>query len=163
MAELNSLYEEDSAAWSEQQAAALRAAASGNSNQPLDWENLAEEIESLGKSLRLGLRSQIARIIQHEVKLGHSPAIGPRNGWRRMIRQARAEIDRILEDSPSLRREVPRIIREETGRAVQLAISDMEEHDELDRYDLPILRKVRFTEEQVLGDWFPEEPRGSAE
>ncbi len=157
--ELKTLYEEDTVAWSEQQAAALRAAARGGSNQPLDWENLAEEIESLGKSLRLGLRSQIGRIIQHEVRLENSPAIDPRNGWRRTIRQARVEICRILDDSPSLRSEVPRLIREETGRAVQLAIIDMEEHGELDRLELPTLRKASFTEEQVLGDWFPEEPR----
>jgi len=37
---------------SKQQAEALRAAARGGSNQQLDWENLAEEIESLGKSQR---------------------------------------------------------------------------------------------------------------
>ena len=44
MADLKSLYKDDTAAWSEQQAAALRAAARGGSNQLLDWENLAEEI-----------------------------------------------------------------------------------------------------------------------
>lgn len=160
MAELKSLYEEDTAAWSEDQAAALRAAARGGSNQALDWDNLAEEIESLGKSLRLGLRSQISRIIQHHVKLSHSPAIDPRKGWRRTIRQARMESRQILSDSPSLKREIPRLIDEETGHAVELAIRDMEEYDEVDRAGLPLLRKVVFTEEQVLGDWFPEEPTG---
>jgi hypothetical protein len=152
------LYETDTVAWSEHQAAALRAAARGGSNQPLDWENLAEEIEDLAKSLRLALRSQIVRIIQHLVKLTHSPAVEPRRGWRRTIRQARLEIDLILGDSPSLRREVPRFIERETGRAVQLAIRDMEEYDEASRFDFPTLRKAAFTEEQVLGDWFPEEP-----
>jgi hypothetical protein len=49
------LYEQDTAAWSRQQAEALRAAARGSSNQPLDWENLAEEIEDLGNSLRVGV------------------------------------------------------------------------------------------------------------
>jgi hypothetical protein len=34
----------------------------------------------------------------------------------------------------------------------------MEEHDELHRLQLPSLRKATYTEEQVLGDWFPEEP-----
>jgi hypothetical protein len=160
MSDLKTLYEEDTVAWSEQQAAALRAAARTGSNQHLDWENLAEEIESLGKSVRIGLQSQIARIIQHEVKLEHSPALDPRKDWRHMIRQARVEIERILEDSPSLRREVPRLIQEETARAVRLAISDMEDHGELDLLDLPILRKASFTEEQILGDWFPEERRG---
>jgi hypothetical protein len=158
MTDLKILYEEDTAAWSEHQAAALRAAAHGGSNQTLDWENLAEEIESLAKSLRLGLRSQISRIIQHQVKLEHSPATDPRKGWRRTIRQARLEISQILEDSPSLRREIPLLIADETARAVHLAISDMDEHGEIDKLQLPTLRKASFTEEQVLGDWFPEEP-----
>jgi hypothetical protein len=160
MTDVKTLYEEDTVAWSEQQAAALRAAARGGSNQPLDWENLAEEIESLGRSLRLGLRSQLVRIIQHLVNLAHSPAVEPRAGWRRTIRQARVEVDLILDDSPSLRRELSHFIRDETDRAVQLAIRDLEEHDELSRLELPTLRKASFTEEQVLGDWLPEDPRG---
>jgi hypothetical protein len=161
MTDLKTLYETDTAAWSEQQASALRAAARGGSNQGLDWENLAEEIEGLSKSLRLGLRSQISRIIQHHVKLAHSPAVDPRRGWRRTIGQARLEISHILEDSPSLKREIPRLIEEETGRALQQAIRDMEEYQEIDRLELPTLRKVSFTEDQVLGDWFPEEPPGN--
>jgi Domain of unknown function DUF29 len=158
MADVKTLYEEDTVAWSEQQAAALRAAARGGSNQPLDWENLAEEIEDLAKSLRLRLRSQISRIIHHLVKLEYSPAIDPRNGWRRTIRQARIDIDRILEDSPSLKREVPRLIEKDIARAVQLAILDLEEHGEFDQMELPAIGRVSYSEEQVLGDWFPDEP-----
>jgi hypothetical protein len=45
---LADLYEEDFVRWTEQQAAALRAAARAGTNLPLDWENLAEEIDSLG-------------------------------------------------------------------------------------------------------------------
>jgi len=86
MVDLANLYEEDTAAWAEQQAAALRAAARDGSNHPLDWEYLAEEIEDLGKSLRVALKSQISRIIQHHVKLMYSPASDPRSGWRRSIR-----------------------------------------------------------------------------
>jgi len=60
-----------------------------------------------------------------------------------------------------LKRELPRFIKEDTERAVQLAIRDLEEHDELSRLELPTLKKATFTEEQVLGDWFPAEPPGS--
>jgi hypothetical protein len=158
MSDMKTLYEEDTVAWSEQQAAALRAAAHGGSNQPLDWENLAEEIEDLAKSLRLRLRSQISRIIHHLVKLEYSPAIDPRNGWRRTIRQARLDIDRILEDSPSLKREIPRLIEKDIARAVQLAILDLEEHGEFDQMELPTIGGVSYFEGQVLGDWFPEDP-----
>jgi len=158
MTDLKTLYETDTAAWSEHQAAALRAAALGGSNQLLDWGNLAEEIEDLARSLRRRLRSQIARIIQHQVKLEYSPALDPRNGWRRTIRLARLDITRILEDSPSLNREIPRFIEKETAGAVQLAILDLEEHGEIDQMELPIIRNTAYTEEQVLGAWFPAEP-----
>ena len=63
MAKLSGLYDEDFVRWTEEQAAALRRAK--GSNLPLDWENLAEEIESLGKSDRRELRSQITRILRH--------------------------------------------------------------------------------------------------
>ena len=52
MSDVKSLYDEDFVAWTQQQAKALRAAAGSRTNQPLDWENLAEEVEDLGKSVR---------------------------------------------------------------------------------------------------------------
>ncbi len=61
MTDLKTLYEEDTVAWSEQQAAALRAAARGGSNQPLDWENLAEEIEELGQVAQTGVAEPVSR------------------------------------------------------------------------------------------------------
>ena len=76
MAKLSTLYDEDFVRWTEEQAAALRRAK--GSNLALDWENLAEEIESLGKSDRRELRSQITRILRHLVKLEASPAAEPR-------------------------------------------------------------------------------------
>ncbi len=81
-----------------------------------------------------------------------------RHGWRRTIRLARTDIARILEDSPSLRREIPRLIEKETAGAVQLAILDLEEHGEIDQMELPTIKATAYAEEQVLGDWFPEEP-----
>ena len=60
-------YDRDFLLWTEEQAAALRRAK--NSNLPLDWENLAEEIDSLGKSVRRELSSQIRRILRHLFKL----------------------------------------------------------------------------------------------
>jgi Domain of unknown function DUF29 len=52
MTTLDTLYDEDFVAWSKEQGAALRAPARGGSNQVLDWENLAEEIEDLGQWVR---------------------------------------------------------------------------------------------------------------
>ncbi len=105
MTDLKTLYEEDTVAWAENQAAALRAAAQDGSNQELDWENLAEEIEDLSKSRRHELHSRIRTVVEHLVKLEYSPAqFEPRNGWRDSIQHARIEIeDVLLETSPSLK------------------------------------------------------------
>jgi len=64
----------------------------------------------------------------------------------------------MLGDSPSLRSEVLRLIEKETPRAVQLAILDLEEHGEFERMAPPTIRGAPYTEDQVLGDWFPDEP-----
>ena len=164
MTDLKALYEEDTVAWAENQAAALRAAARGDSNQTLDWENLAEEIDDLAKSQRRALRSQLSRILQHLVKMAHSPANEPRKSWCRSILQARVDVERILEESPRLKREVPRLVANETRRAIDLAIAELEEHGETGTTDMgglkarALLDLDAYTHDQILGDWLPPEP-----
>ena len=75
MAKPGELYEQDFVLWTEQQAAGLRRAK--GSNLLLDWENLADEIESLGRSDRRELRSQITRVLRHLLKLEVSPSTEP--------------------------------------------------------------------------------------
>jgi Domain of unknown function DUF29 len=151
--ETGELYDRDFVLWTEAQAAALRGA--GESNLPLDWQNLAEEIESLGKSDRRELRSQIRRILRHLLKLKFSPAEEPRAGWRAAISEARNEIDGLLEDSPSLRREIDDLIGKQLPAAVRLAEADLSLYREQVPFD-----PSGFAAEQVLGDWFPEDPQG---
>ena len=74
-------YDQDFYAWTQTQAAALRAAALGGANLPVDWENVAEEIESLGKSQASALRSRLATIIEHLLKLEFWPTQKPTFGW----------------------------------------------------------------------------------
>ena len=140
--------------WTEEQAAALRRAKV--SNLSLDWENLAEEIESLGKSDRRALRSQTRRILRHLFKLETSPAVEPRTGWRATVRDARSEIADVLRDSPSLQREMDDFIAEEATAAAELAIEDLAEHGEPAEAVRARLEQGGFTAEQVLGDWFPD-------
>jgi hypothetical protein len=56
-----SLYKEDYYAWTKQQAAELRRLAAARIESPLDLENLAEEVESLGQSDLNTVRSQVRR------------------------------------------------------------------------------------------------------
>ena len=156
MAKAGALYEQDFFLWTKEQAAALRLAK--NSNLPLDWENLAEEIESLGKSDRRELRSQIRRILRHLLKLEASPSAEPSAGWRSTVLDARTEIMDVPRDSPSLRREVDDLIAEQLIVAAELASADLSQHGEPAHAVHPRLEKRGFTAEQVIGDWFPDPP-----
>ena len=153
MPKIGELYDQDFVLWTEQQAAALRR--SKRSNLPLDWENLAEEIESLGISQRIRLNSRLRRILHHLFKLEASPAADPRAGWRATIRDARAEIQDLLEGSRSLCREVDAIVERQAPRAAKLAAGDLEEHGEPVEPVWSRLEKGGFTAVQVVEDWFP--------
>ena|ERR1700733_9920107 len=165
MTDSKTLYEEDTVAWAENQAAALRDIARGGSNQQLDWENLAEEIEDLAKSERRSLRSHIRNVIEHLIKLEYSPADRPHRRWRQSIRNARVEAEDRLAESPSLKPQLQQIITEETERGARLAIAALNERNELP----PSLQRslkaksylelFSYTSEQILGDWFPLEPK----
>lgn len=160
MEDQKELYDRDFLAWSEQQTTALRKAAQTRSNQLFDWEHLAEEIEGLGISQKSALGSQVRRIVHHLLKLEYSRASEPRRGWEDSIADARVEIEDLLERSPSLSREVGREIVKQTNRGADRAIRDLEQRDEIDAATIAALRATAYTEEQILGDWLPEEPRG---
>jgi hypothetical protein len=88
-----SLYQTDYYAWTRDQAAKLRALAAARVNSTLDLENLAEEVESLGRSDLNTVRSQVRRIIEHLLKLEFSPSMPPRDDWRHSIAEARDEVE----------------------------------------------------------------------
>jgi hypothetical protein len=146
------LYEQDFFRWTEQQAQALRAAASMRINVPLDWENLAEEVESLGRSQRSELGSRILVIVEHLMKLQASSAEAPRRSWRATILRERALIEGLLDDSPSLRNAVPGLISRALRQARRLVEEQLAEHGEASA----TLRSLDYTEDQVLGDWLPD-------
>jgi Domain of unknown function DUF29 len=106
------LYDEDFVRWTEEQSSALRDAARVGTNLPLDWENLAEEIESLGRSQRHELRSRLAVILEHLMKLEPSPAIDPRTGWMDTISRERLNIEDLPRDSPCLKSQLASMIEQ---------------------------------------------------
>src|SRR5208282_161285 len=116
-------YDADVYAWSARQGALLRRLAAGErvNDADLDWPNIAEEIEAVGRSERSALSSHIGNVLEHLIKLQASPAIEPRGGWQETIARARGEIERLLEDSPSMRPAVAATIARELPRARRLA------------------------------------------
>jgi hypothetical protein len=96
------LYDKDFYAWTQEQARVLRQAAADRLNVPLDLENLAEEVEGMGRAERRAVESALACIVEHLLKLEFSPAADPVQGWRRTIRRERRKLERLLEENPSL-------------------------------------------------------------
>ena len=113
------LYHRDFYAWTRQQGRAIRAAASGG-NVPIDWENVAEEIETLGRAERREITSRIRTIIEHLLKLSVSPANEPRGGWISTVLRTWSDLEDVLKDSPSLRPEVPAMVRESGPKAAKV-------------------------------------------
>jgi len=157
MSKATSLYEQDIVRWSDDQAQALRDASHSGTNLPLDWDNLAEEIASLGTSQRSELRSRISNIIEHLLKLEWSAAVDPRPGWIETVLRERVDLQRVLKESPSLRREVAGMIEEESGPVARLTARTLELYGEATPEILSKLESASYDEEQVLGDWLPEQ------
>jgi Domain of unknown function DUF29 len=97
-AEATDLYEQDFYQWTQQMAIALRE----GRLERLDLENLAEEIESLGRSDRRALQSRLVVLLHHLLKWRYQPS--QRTGsWKGTLSEQRRRIRVLLEDSPSLR------------------------------------------------------------
>jgi len=158
MAADGDLYHRDFWAWTQAQADALRSAAR-ITNLPVDWENVVEEIETLGRSERRELVSRIGTIIEHLLKLSFSPAEMPRRGWIETVRRVRVEVQAVLDDSPSLRREVPAIVANQMQTVARLVADLLDDAGELTPDLRARLRTANFSPEQVLGTWLPDAPR----
>ena len=101
---MTSLYEADLYTWALSQAEALRTAARLKLNTPLqlDWENLAEEIETLGRSQARELRSRYFRLLAHLLKWEFQ-ADERSSSWTSTIAEQRTEIVQLIADNPGLK------------------------------------------------------------
>jgi hypothetical protein len=91
-------YETDFYDWTKAQADALRRRAAN----ALDWDNLAEEIETLGRSDRHQIESRLENLVLHLLKWRYQPE-QQCGGWRGSIFEARHRLERLVSESPSVR------------------------------------------------------------
>ena len=78
-----SLYDDDIVTWAEQQAAAVRALATRpDLSNALDWENVAEEIESLGRSQISAVEQKLLLVLIHVLKYMSAPSAQSTRSWR---------------------------------------------------------------------------------
>jgi len=126
------LYETDFAEWSTRTADLLRQ----GRLDAADVENVAEEIEALGRSERAAVRSQLLRLLMHLVKQRIQPE---RDGssWRGSIVAARREILLHLEDSPSLRRHLLDTLQATWRMAINDALAETGLTARANEFDLP--------------------------
>ena len=148
----HSLYHRDFFAWTRQQAELLRRAAAHGPTSDLDFDNLAEEIESLGKRDRRALWAQLARITEHLVKLQFARAAEPRSGWENSVDAHRSKARRILADSPGLKADLQAMLGESYEEGRRRAARSL--RGELDAKTLPEV--CPYTVDQILDrDWWP--------
>jgi hypothetical protein len=142
------LHREDPYHWAQVQAALLR----DRRFAELDLANLVEEVEDLAGAMRRSVRSHTRRIIEHLLKLQHSPATEPRLGWRATARDQRSElVDRL---TPSLRRELEDDLPELYARARHDAEAALRDHGEAAAADaLPA--SCPYDLARIEGDWMP--------
>ncbi len=136
--------ETDFFAWAEIQAAALRR----RDVAAIDWTQLAEEIEDLGRSERRAVESLLMRMIEHLLKLQHSPATDPRRGWADSVWAHRAQVRRLLEANPSLRQRID--LDDVFAEARSVAAKSLAHHDHLPDTVLPSSNP--FSLDQLLDD-----------
>jgi hypothetical protein len=100
-------YDSDFHLWSQTQAAAIREGKFAE----IDLENVAEEIESLGRSDKREIRSRLQVLLLHLLKWQGQPE-RRKGGWGNSIDEARESLDVLIGDSPSLK-SFPAIILDE--------------------------------------------------
>ena len=105
-------YDHDFYTWSQQQGRLVR---EGRWSE-VDRENVAEEIESLGREQFNKLESAIRVIVIHMLKWDHQPKKRSRS-WALSIKGMRVELDTVLSDNPGLRPRVPEALTRAYRRA----------------------------------------------
>ena len=138
-------YDNDFHAWTHDQATRLRR----DRPATVDWENLAEEIESLGRSDKRALGSDLKVVLEHLLKWRYQPEKRSES-WSESIEEHRDRIARIIADSPSLAGWPAEILATEYSRARRKALKDTK----LPPSAIPV--KSPFAVEQALDpDYLP--------
>lgn len=150
-------YDDDFYAWTQHQAAVLRAMLAADNR--FDREHVAEEIEDLGKSERDAVRSQIRRIIEHLLKLAHSPAQEPRFEWMETILDARQTLsDKI---SPTLRHDAEQVLDRLYADGRKRAAAGLRRHGEAAAADALPQNSPYSLDDICREEWYPDPPGGT--
>jgi len=140
------LYDRDFYAWANEQARLIRAGLLSD----LDIENLAEEVESMGRSEKRELVSRLQVLILHLLKWEFQPAMRS-TSWRLTIVEQRLRLSVHLSENPSLKAQVDEII----ASAYRISILGASRETGLDIKQFPAA--CPWTFDQIAGaEFWPE-------
>ena len=100
-------YEKDFYKWTRDQSRLLKK----EEFSKLDIEHLIEEIESLGRSEKRTLRSQLEILLMHMLKSKYQPKKHTKS-WDLSIKNSRFKAESVLKDNPSLKPQLNEILKE---------------------------------------------------
>lgn len=140
------LYEQDFYAWANQQASLLRAGRLTDA----DIANIAEEIESMGRSEKRELVNRLAVLLLHLLKWQFQPGLRG-NIWRLSVEEQRYRLESHLRDNPSLKA----MLDTATHEAYRLALIEAERDTGLARRTFPAECPYGF-EQAMSADFLPE-------
>jgi Domain of unknown function DUF29 len=143
----SAVYELDFQSWANRQAEALRS----RDSEVLDWEHLAEEIESMAASQQRELTSHLKTLLTHSLKWQWES--DQRSfSWKNSIENARDEISDLLEQSPSLKTKIAGALPKAYKRAIRQAANEMGYDDRRRNNLLP--PQCPWTFEQLMDEGF---------
>jgi predicted nucleic acid-binding Zn-ribbon protein len=109
---MSDLYDRDFYAWANRQAALLRAGKLADA----DIANIAEEIESMGRSEKRELVTRLNVLLLHLLKWRFQPERRSRS-WQVSVANTRDELADHLADNPSLKAMLPEAVAKAYSRA----------------------------------------------
>ena len=102
---MSDLYEDDILLWSERQSELLRRLAAGErANDQIDWDNVIEEVESVGHEQLHAVESLLVQALLHDLKAQAWPQSQDAPHWRAEARRFRG--DATSRFAPSMRQKI---------------------------------------------------------
>jgi Domain of unknown function DUF29 len=118
------LYEQDFNQWLE----VMKVKIQNLDLETMDWNNLLEEIDDMGKSEKRSLENYLERLVEHVLKLQYWDDEYERNfrHWRGEVINFRNRLKRLLRRSPSLKKYMSEVYPEIFADAVDSKRSEFD-------------------------------------